>query len=284
MINFNGKFEPKESFFLGHRNRAIQYGDVLFETLRVVDGKLVFWEDHYLRLMASMRVLRMEIPMNFTMEFLEDLIQGTIKANNLVDRSVLVDIAIFRDALGHYLPSTNDIAFYIEVNEQNSPLYAFKNGPYEVELFRDFYVNADMLSTLNTNSKIINVVGSIFAQENGYDNCLLLNHEKQVVGALNGNLFLVNGITVKTAPLKDGCLNGIVRKKTIDLLKSIKAHEVVETSISPFELQKADELFITNIEDGIIPIRKYRKKEFGTAVAQKLLNALNEASEEATVS
>jgi len=51
---------------------------------------------------------------------------------------------------------------------------------------------------------------------------------------------------------------------------------VVEESISPFELQKADELFITNVITGIQPITKYRKKEFTSQLSEELVNKLND--------
>jgi branched-chain amino acid aminotransferase len=122
------------------------------------------------------------------------------------------------------------------------------------------------------------VVGSIFASENGYQNCLLLNTEKRVVEALNGNLFLVKDKRIKTPSLKDGCLNGIVRKKLIAILGSLDKYHFEEDFISPFELQKADELFVTNAIRGIQPITKYRKKEYGTTVAADLLGKLNAAA------
>ena len=50
---------------------------------------------------------------------------------------------------------------------------------------------------------------------------------------------------------------------------------MVETSISPFELQKADELFITNTLVGIQPITQYRKKTYSTEVAKNLIGKLN---------
>ena len=51
--------------------------------------------------------------------------------------------------------------------------------------------------------------------------------------------------------------------------------EVEEVEISPFDLQKADELFISNVIKGIQPISKYRKKEFGNTLATKLVTLLN---------
>ncbi len=275
MVNFNGELLPDTDTFLNHQNRGLRYGDSLFESMRAVNEKLFFWEDHYLRLMASMRMLRMEIPMDFTMEFLEEKILGVIGANDLKERTARIRLTVFRDQGGLYLPKTNAISYIIEANPLEHPFYVLDDGRYEVELFKDFYVNPDMLSTLKTNNKIINVVGSIFAKENDYENCLLINNNKQVVEALNGNLFLVKGNTIKTPPLEDGCLNGIIRKKLMEILNKLEGYEVEESSISPFELQKADELFITNSIIGIRPITKYRKKEFGNLTAKDLLGKLN---------
>ena len=74
---------------------------------------------------------------------------------------------------------------------------------------------------------------------------------------------------------KDGCLNGIMRKQILEILKKMEGIEVKETSISPFDLQKADELFLTNVISGIQPITKYRKKEYTTEFASDVLKRLN---------
>jgi len=144
-----------------------------------------------------------------------------------------------------------------------------------VELFKDFYVTPGLLSTLKTNNKVLNVLGSVYAKENQYDNCLLLNTNKSIVEALNGNLFLVKGNVIKTPPLEDGCLKGIMRKQVLEIIKKIPDYEFEETSISPFELQKADELFVTNVIQGLQPITAYRKKTFTTSVSQNILAKLN---------
>lgn len=280
MVNFCGEILSKDALYLNQENRGLRYGDALFETIRVVNGRVVFWEDHYLRLMASMRILRMQIPMNFTMEFLESQILETILSNKLNNTpAVRVRLTVFRNNGGLYLPHNNDVSYIIEVNALPSPFFINDKQAYEVELFKDFYVNADMLSTLKTNNKAINVVGSIYAEENGYNNCLLLNGNKQVVEALNGNVFIVNGNTIKTPPKKDGCLNGIIRKKLIAIITAHKDYVIEEASISAFELQKADELFITNSIVGIQPVTKYRKKEFKANIAENLLKELNQAAE-----
>jgi branched-chain amino acid aminotransferase len=134
---------------------------------------------------------------------------------------------------------------------------------------------SSLLSTLKTTNKVINVVGSIWAKENEYQNCLMLNDKKQVIEALNGNIFLVKDGRIKTPPLTDGCLKGIIRKQILAILTAVPDYIIEEESISPFELQKADEIFITNVITGIQPITKYRKKEYDNTIAKELLGKLN---------
>ena len=123
---------------------------------------------------------------------------------------------------------------------------------------------------------MLNITASIFAHENRLDNCLLLNDSKNVVEAIQGNIFMVMGNKLITPPLSEGCLNGVMRKQILTLAKKMNSLEVEEAVISPFDLQKADELFITNVIKGIQPITKYRKKEFKIVIANELLAKLNE--------
>lgn len=273
MINFNGTLTENPQFTA--YNRGMLYGDAVFETIRYTSGKLTFWEDHYFRLMASMRILRMEIPMHFTLENLEEELLKVIEAEGLKTKSASVRLTVTRNEGGKYLPEDNGVGFYAFANELKNPFFILNEESYEVELYKDHYVNADLISTLKTSNKIIHVTGSIYAKENGYANCLLLNTNKAVVEALNGNLFLVKGSVIKTPPLEDGCLRGIMRKQLIEMLKKLENYTIEETSISPFELQKADELFVTNAIMGIQPITKYRKKTYANKVAKELLGKLN---------
>lgn len=274
MTNFNGALSG-ETNIISSENRGYNYGDALFETIKTTHGKVLFWEDHYFRLMASMRIMRMEIPMNFTMEFLEDEIYKTLEANQLLNSSARIKLMVFRNEGGFYTPNTNEVSFVISVKLIQNDFYLLNEDFYEVDLFKDYYVSPSLLSTLKTNNKVLNVVGSIFAKENDLNNCLLLNTNKHVVEALNGNIFLVNGNTIKTPPISDGCLKGVMRTQLMQIIKKLPEYSLVEESISPFELQKADELFITNVVTGIQPISKYRKKVYTNKVSKILLQKLN---------
>ena len=69
MINFNGQLT--EQSYQIENNRGFFYGDSVFESIRIIDGKICFWEDHYFRLISSMRILRIDIPDHFTPDFFD---------------------------------------------------------------------------------------------------------------------------------------------------------------------------------------------------------------------
>ncbi|KFF17379.1 aminotransferase class IV [Flavobacterium hydatis] len=275
MINFNGNIVAQNDNLL-IQNRAFLYGDGVFETLKIVNNKVLFLEDHYFRLMASMRVVRMEIPMNFTMEYLEEQILSLVNHNSISD-SARVRITVYRNDGGYYLPQNNTISFLIHATALDNKAYEVNENPYEVDLYKDFYVTKQLLSSIKTTNKIINITGSIFANENGLDNCILLNDSKNAIEALQGNLFMLLGNKLITPPVSEGCLNGVMRKQILALAKKLTDIEVVEEPISPFDLQKADELFLTNVIKGIQPITKYRKKDFTTKISVILTQKLNDS-------
>ncbi len=275
MININGTIFEGSEAKLSINNRGFAYGDAVFETIKVNNNKPVFWEAHYFRLMASMRILRMEIPMNFTPEFLETQIQNLVSSLPSKSISNRVKLTVFRNTGGYYTPDSNDVSYIITVSELESDLYQISDAHYEIELFKDYPVAPNLLSTLKTNNKAVNVVGSIYAKENKYDNCLLLNTNKSIIEALNGNVFLVQGNSIKTPPLADGCLKGIVREQLIEIITKSPDYDLIEASVSPFELQKSDEIFITNVIQGIVPVTKFRKKEFISVTSKALLKLLN---------
>jgi len=278
MINFNGNIVAQNDNVLT-QNRAFLYGDGVFETLKIINNKILFLEDHYFRLMASMRVVRMEIPMNFTMEYFEEQVLSLVQQKG-ISASARARITVFRNDGGLYLPQTNDISFLIHATALDAALYILNTDSYEVDLYKDFYVTKQLLSSIKTTNKMINVTGSIFAHENGLENCILLNDAKNVVEVLQGNLFMVTGKKLITPPVSEGCLNGVMRKQILALAKKVTDIEVLEEIISPFDLQKADELFLTNVITGIQSISKYRKKEFTSNLAHLLVQKLNESISE----
>lgn len=273
MVNFNGNIQDNSGIHI-ENNRGFLFGDSVFETIKVLPNKILFLEDHYFRLMASMRICRMEIPMDFTMEFMENQI---LKLIPFIEKASAYRIrfSVFRNGGGFYKPESKEISFLVTGFSLTKTNYQLSYENYEVELYKDAHITKQLFSTLKTNNKMVHIAGSIFAEENEYHNCLLLNDEKNVVEALQANVFMKMGNNLITPPISDGCLNGIMRKQILSIAKKIEGISVEEKSISPFDLQKADELFLTNTIVGIQPITKYRKKSFEISISNEILKRLN---------
>jgi len=272
MINYNGNFkdQPLDHF----NNRGFLYGDSVFETIKVVDNKIIHWEEHYLRLMSSMRILRIEIPSLYTPDFFEEEIR---KTNLKIDSFFTgrVRLTIFRREGGLYLPDYNDPIFVINSQKTDQKLFNVNLQSYKVDLFKDYQIQSNLISNLKTNNRVVNVIGSIYAKENNLDNCILLNDQKFVSEFLNGNIFIVKDILVKTPTISSGCLNGVMRNKIIELINKLTNLEIEEKDFSPYELISSDEIWVSNSIFGIIPVTEYRRKLFSNKVAITILNYLN---------
>lgn len=271
MINFNGKILD-ESDQLSN-NRGFLYGDAVFETLKIVNNKILFWEDHYFRLMSSMRIIRLDIPETYTPEFLKENIIKIHQKKSLTGNS-RVRITVFRYSSGKYRPESNSSSFIISSEEVRESNYILNNGDYKVDLFKDFYLDNQLISSIKSNNKIINVVASIYSNENGLENCILLNKNKMVVEFINSNIFTVNQGKIYTPKLSSGCLNGVMRKNLINILR-LNSFEVFEEDISTFDLTKSDEIFGTNIIQGLFSVTNYRNKYYSNSISLKILNLLN---------
>jgi branched-chain amino acid aminotransferase len=272
MINYQGDIIELNALPVQDVKRATMYGDAVFETIRMRDNKLLFVEDHYFRLMASMRILRMPIPMEFTPEFFVD------EANRLAEEVAVSDgrlrLQVVRKSEGKYTPDdNNECVWWMELEELGSQDYTWTSKGLKVDLFKDHYIQPGLLSTLKSSNALPYVLAGIFAKENGFDAMLLVNDKKMLVEANAANVFVLKDNTLKTAPLEDGPLRGVFRKNLIGWAKEIGL-EIKEESINPFELQKADEIWLTNTISGVQWVEKYRKRTYKGDKAKELVELL----------
>ncbi len=274
MINLNGTLLSETPPALTANNRGFLYGDAVFETLKHTNTQALYWEDHYFRLMASMRIFGMEIPLEYTPDFFEKEFLRTIKGQSTAAPAWRIRLTVFRNDGGRYTPTTHQVSFLIQSTPLEQATYPQPANEYVVDLYKDHYVQPSMLSNLKSNNKALQVLGSVFAQRQELDNCILLNDRKEVTEALNGNLFLLFGDALHTPPLTSGCLDGIMRKQLMRLSDKLSL-KVEERAITPFELQRADELWVTNTVVGISPVVRYRRKTYQNQVALKALDLLN---------
>jgi len=275
MVVFNGKLYSDQECFIGVGNTALSFGHAVLEELRIENGHLLFWESHYLKIMASMRMLRISIPMTFTPDYLEGVIKDALSKTTHLNNNA---IAVFQ-----VYPSEDNITqthYHISFRPlENLHLDKISHTPFEIGLYKDFYIADSLLSTLPTNYKLVERLAGVFSDENDFQSCFLLNEKKEVIGTHMGPLFMVANGQIQTPPITGGTQNSVFRKQIISLLAKDSDYEISENVISPFSLQKSDALFIFNLSKGFISINKYRKKiydqhEFVQAIALKFQQSI----------
>ncbi len=271
MINFNGQLTEQSHQI--ENNRGFLYGDSVFESIRIIEGKICFWEDHYFRLISSMRICRIDIPDHFTPEFLDKNIMNLHNAISKNDCS-RVRLSVYRNSSGKYRPVSNECKFLISCENLESNKFVIHQEEFKVDIFKDYYLDKQLISSIKSNNKIINVIASIYAKENHLHNCILLNNDKMVCELINANIFLINDSCIITPDLKSGCLNGVMRKNIIRILKKNNI-QIVERDVNTYELSDADEIFGCNSIQGIFSITKYRKNELKFNLTKKILDLLN---------
>jgi branched-chain amino acid aminotransferase len=118
-------------------------------------------------------------------------------------------------------------------------------------------------------------MAGIYKNTYSLDECFLVNDKGNITEAISSNIFAVKNGVLYTSPIADGCVDGVMRKKIIELAKANRI-AVDELSIVQSVLLGADELFLTNAINGIRWIVAYKEKRYFNNTSKKLVEKLNE--------
>ena len=267
MVNNNGNISQNNIGHISIQNSSFLTGDFIYENVIMDNSSIFFFEDHYFNIVSTMRIVKMKIPTNFTQEFLEENLFKLYSSTDYISEKIIVKILISRNVNNN----NESIKFYMYDIKKFDIINNSINNTYVLDVFKDYYKNTGLLSNLNLNNQILRNIGLKYATENSYDDCVILNINKTVCESIKGSIFRLNKNTVVTPPLNDGCIGSIYRTKIIQLINELNNFKIIEESISVFDLQKSDELFVFNLDNGFQAVSKFRKKEF----SKNLSNSLN---------
>lgn len=267
-INLGGVITEQANAVVSTKNRAFRNGDAVKEVLRFVNGEIVDWEDHYFNLMASMRIYRMNIPLDFTPEFFQEQINILAEANQT--KSGKVEFLTFRNDEEDYLKATINYIVSIENNDED---WMFLENENEIDVYKDFTVNTAFYSLVNKYRPEENIA-EIYRLENDYADIILLNANKRMARSLKGNIFVINDQTIRTPKKEEGVITSVLRTNFIKKINKAQEFTVEEADIFPFEIQKAEEVFILIDGVGILPITQNRKKIYTSTKTKSIFNYL----------
>lgn len=271
----NGVFLPDEGPSIPVNDRAFHYGDGLFESIRVIDGRPVFLEAHWTRLVESMKVLRIERPHGLDLVHLSRYITELARANNVT--AGRCRLTVFRDSAGHYRPSENKGAFAIELHPLADPTYTLNESGLNVDIYAEMRKPVNVMAVHKTLNCLLYVMASLWSKERGLDDCLLQNDRGNIIESSSGNLFIVSNGVLYTPSLGDGCVGGVMRMQLINLALG-NGIKVYECSLNPQNLLAADELLFTNAVRGIQWVATYRTKRYTHRMSQTLIELLRTAA------
>ncbi len=273
-INYNGNIIEASQPVFTAANRAFRYGDALFETIRLMQGEILFFEKHLSRLSRSMDLLRMNPNDDLTFHNLYLSIRHLDQVNNLKGNG-RIRLEVFRNDGGLYTPHSNDVSYIIETSLVTNKEYILNEHGLKIELYTDIKKPVSRLSNLKSSNALYYVMAGLHKNSTNTGDCLVLNTDGRIAEAISSNIFLVEGGKVLTPALTEACVAGVMRESVIEHLQSHRI-PLIEKGITVEDLLKADEIFLTDVIHGMRWVSAFRNKRYFNNFSRALLQEINE--------
>jgi branched-subunit amino acid aminotransferase/4-amino-4-deoxychorismate lyase len=268
-INYNGNIYHEHETLLPVTNRAFRYGDGFFESMVMFNKKIPLLEYHWARIVFTAEVTSAFLPPTFDTAALESMILDLASVNDAV-KNARIRVQFFRMGKGLYLPEDDELGFSITLDKIENDKFEIGTG-LKAGMRDDCFKGLSMVSDLKNSGALSFVVASQFARNEGWDECILMNHFGQVCEALNSNVFIVKNGKLITPSLESGCVNGVMRSYVMGLVQD----RTEERDVTVEELLNADEIFLTNAVKGVQWIKELNKKTYANKEATELVEWLN---------
>lgn len=254
---YNGRYFHQDEPVINIGNRALRYGDGMFETMRMCEGRIWNLDFHIERLLLGMKTLQFDIPEFFSREFfLRTVNELLLKNSNQMNARIrLMIIRGDGNILDYEKNSTN---YIIETWPLSNKIGLNENGLI-VDLFPDARKSCDQFSNLKSNNYLPSAMAALFAQRNNLDDSIIMNSFERVCESSIANIFIINDENIYTPPLSEGCVAGVMRRWMLEKF-ALKDFKVIEKNLSIDELMDADEFFLTNTIQPIRWVRNFRGK------------------------
>jgi len=235
---FQDQFVPTEEAKVPTSDRGFRFGDGVFETIRVENGKLYNVDFHLNRMTKGLMDVR--IPLNASN--LRGIARSLVKKNK-IDRG-FVRIMVSRGSGSEgYKPKAKHPTVVIETIE------GIQTQPDSAKIMVTTQ-KASAIANAKTMNALHYTLALVEAEENECDNAILLDDDGYVCEVASGNIFWIKDNVLYTPSKKLEIIPGSIRQKVISLYKG----DVVQGDFKMSRLEAADEAFITNVNLLVMPI------------------------------
>ncbi len=218
IVFLNGQFVPEDRAVVSVLDRGFLYGDGLFETMLVRQGKVFRWDQHIDRLHEGAELLRLQMP--FARAALGHYAAELIRRNQMPEAVLRLTLSRGVGARGYSTRSASAPTLVMTLHEPPPA------GPAPAPRWRLITSSLrvpvnDPMARVKSANKLPQILARLEAEDQGADEALLLNTDGAVTEAASSNLFWLEGETVCTPPLGAGLLAGVTRAAVIELCRSL---------------------------------------------------------------
>lgn len=272
-ININNEIVPADHQVFTVSNRGFKYGDGLFESMRMMDGRVKFADLHADRIQRGMKALKIDGYSQVDAVFLQQKVEDLARRNKL-GPNCRARLTVYRDGDGLYSPNTNRMGFVLENSKLEGNYYELNSRGLLVDVFTEVNKPAGALANFKTCNSLVYVLAGIFKNQQKLEETLILNQDGFLCEGLSSNVFVVYKNQIYTPALAEGCIAGVMRHVIISLAKKLNL-TLVEAQINPAILAEAEEIFMTNASRGIQWVMGYNNKRYFNQTAKILNEELN---------
>lgn len=241
-------------------NRAFSYGDGLFESIAVGNGRPLWLHRHLLRFYSGAEKIGLEMPVD--LEVMKNKLQQTAHDHgHLMNGGAVWRLYAFRVSEGRYRPVEDHACLLLHSEPAPMPYPTHDSLPLRIGVAEQQKVPVTM-PDVKRMSALDYVLAAREARNKGWDDALMLNVYGRVAECSSSNIFLVKERRILTPTLSEGCLPGVIRGLILEELSTRAGLIPVEQPISLDDCYAADSVLLSNARLGIREVGTLGLHEF----------------------
>lgn len=266
----NGQWIQAEEKVLPVDERGHQFGDGVYEVVRIYDGKPFMMEEHLTRLLKSAEAIKINV--EETIEDFSNLFLEAIEKSGESNCDIYIQITRGIVRRNHLFPKDVKPSITMTIRPMEVTSMAVREEGKKVIFLEDERWKNCYIKSLNL---LPNILAKQAAFEAGAFEAALYTDEYITEGS-SSNIYIVKDGHVQTTPLSRSILAGITRQR-VKQLSEEQGIEFIEESFTKQQMLEADEAFLTSTTNEIMPIVQIEDTVLGSGKMGPVTKQLVEA-------
>ncbi|MGG7621068.1 D-amino-acid transaminase [Bacillus coreaensis] len=263
-----GEIVDREIATVDIEDRGYQFGDGVYEVIRVYNGKMFTAKEHLNRLQESAEKISIQIP--YQPSELEEMLKGLIEKNGLANGIIYMQFTRGASPRNHAFPHNVAPTFVAYTRKVDRPVSSMQEGIKAIFIEDIRWLRCDI--------KSLNLLGNLLAKQKAVEaGCFeAIQHRGNIVTeGSSSNVAIVKNGTVITHPANNLILNGITRQKVKQVCEQNQI-PFEEREFTVEEVLRADEVFLSGTTVEVTPIVEVEKKKISEGTPGEVTKKLQQ--------